>query len=67
MAKVSKRTVNRTLARIGRMAYRPLKAPILSKNTMKTRLLWAKAHETWTVEQWQKVKSECDAREKNDK
>ena len=34
---------------------------------MKTRLLWAKAHETWTVEQWQKVKSECDAREKNDK
>jgi hypothetical protein len=52
---VSLSTVKRSLRLNGIAALRPLKAPILTKKQMKVRLRWAKAHESWTVDQWKQV------------
>lgn len=50
------RTVRRRLFDAGLRACRPLKKPLLTPSMMKKRLQWAKAHSTWTVDDWSKVK-----------
>ena len=57
---VSIDTVKRTLRRHGIVAYRPIKAPSLNAAQKKTRLLWCRAHQGWTVTDWQKVSNFFD-------
>jgi transposase len=56
IARVCSRTVRRSLHLSGISAYRPMKAPFLSKEQMKTRLLWAEAHVHWSAEKWKQVR-----------
>lgn len=52
---VSLSTFKNSLRRSGKMAYRPLVSPRLSKKQMKIRLEWARQHQYWTVNQWKRV------------
>lgn len=52
---VSPQTVRGRLTRMGYVARRPRKKPLLTKRMMKARLDWAKAHIGWTVEEWKNV------------
>lgn len=52
---VSPRTVNNRLLDAGLKAYRPRKKPLLTKKMLVARLQWAKEHEAWTTEDWDKV------------
>jgi len=52
---VSDRTVRRRLVEAGLPARRPRKKPFLTKKQQKARLIWAREHRHWTVEQWDKV------------
>lgn len=54
-SEVSLPTIRRSLVRSGKLAYRPLKSPLLSKSQMNVRLRWARAHAHWTVDTWKKV------------
>ena len=53
---VSRKTVNNRLLEFGLKAYRPRKKPRLTENMKKARYDWAKQHESWTYDDWQKVK-----------
>ena len=52
---ISKRTIQRRLREAGIWKWRAVKRPQLNKKRAKMRLDWAKAHEHWTVDDWQKV------------
>ncbi|XP_065684059.1 transposable element Tcb1 transposase isoform X1 [Hydra vulgaris] len=52
---VSRKTVNNRLLEFGLKAYRPRKKPRLTENMKKARYDWAKQHESWTYDDWQKV------------
>lgn len=64
VATASKSTVCRSLNRSGKMAYRPCKAPLLTKKQMKTRLKWARDHESWSIDMWKKVRWFGNSKEK---
>jgi len=51
----SNRTVRRRLFNAGLRSCRPLKKPLLTPWMMKKRLHWAKAHLSWTADDWSKV------------
>ena len=57
VAQVCSRTVRRSLHLSGMSAYRPMKAPLLSKKQMKTRLLWAQAHVHGSTEKGKQVRA----------
>lgn len=52
---VSIRTIQRSLVRSGRIAYRPLKSPFLTKPQQRVRYQWAIEHRSWTLDMWKKV------------
>ena len=52
---VSTRTIRRRLLNAGFMSRRPAKKPLLSKKNIKARLVFAKSHITWTVNDWRRV------------
>lgn len=54
-ASVSISTIKRTLTRMGRVAHRPKKGPILTAAQKATRYKWCLEHRGWTVQQWNKV------------
>ena len=56
---VSIDSIKRSLRRSGLTTYRPLKSPALSRKQQRTRYLWCKVHENWTVVDWKKVKRWC--------
>jgi transposase len=51
----SRRTVSRRLFASGLKSRRPRKKPLLTPSMIKKRLNWAKAHATWSAEDWSKV------------
>lgn len=51
----SRRTVSRRLFAFGLKSRRPRKKPLLTPSMIKKRLNWAKAHATWSAEDWSKV------------
>lgn len=53
--KVSKKTIARRLKEIGIQKRIARTKPHLSLQHMEARLLWAREHEHWTVEDWEKV------------
>jgi DNA-directed RNA polymerase I, II, and III subunit RPABC1 len=53
--KVSRRTVNNRLLEQGLKAYRPRKKPRLTEKMKQARYEWAKLHENWTQEEWNRV------------
>jgi transposase len=55
LATVSLSTVKRSLARSGIVSHRPVKSPSWTSDQMKVRFQWAKAHQNWSVQQWEKV------------
>ena len=55
IGQVSLRTVQRSLKRVGRQAYRPSKSPSLTPSQCRVRLDWARNHLDWTPQQWGKV------------
>ena len=55
LATVSLSTVKRSLARSGIVSHRPVKSPSWTSDQMKVRLQWAKAHQNWSIQQWEKV------------
>lgn len=61
---VSLNTVKRSLQRQGRMAYRPLKSPNLTAAQKRSRFQWCLAHQSWTLDNWNKV-SDCELFSKN--
>ena len=52
---VSEWTARRALRRIGLVAKEKPKKPALSKKNIKARLLFAKKHKNWSVDEWKKV------------
>ena len=52
---ISTRTVRRRLEDFNLRGPKPQKKPLLSSRNRKRRLAFAKAHEHWTSEDWQKV------------
>ena len=52
---VSSSTIRRRLLKTGRKARRPVKKQLLTKVMKKKRLIWARQHRDWTVEQWKNV------------
>lgn len=52
---VSAQTVRRSLRRLGLKAAPKRKRPLLTARHRALRYDWAKAHKTWTVEDWKKV------------
>jgi transposase len=56
VAQVSVRTVQRSLNRSGRFAWRPRKSPALTPSQMKVRLQWCQKYRPYTREQWQMVR-----------
>jgi transposase len=53
--KASVHTIRRRLVEGGYPARKARKKPLLNKKQKKGRLIWAKDHRHWTVEQWRKV------------
>jgi transposase len=53
----SRRTVCRRLFTAGLKSRRPRKKSLLTPAMVKKRLNWAKAHSTWTAEDWSKVRN----------
>ena len=53
---VSKWTVQRNLRETGFKSVHPTRKPLLTQTMKRKRLLWARNHQNWTVEQWRKVK-----------
>jgi transposase len=53
--KVSRETIRRRLHEQDMDAYRQIPKPKLTKAQKKARLQWARKHENWTLEQWQRV------------
>ena len=56
---VSKWTVQRSLRETGFKSVHPTKKPLLTPAMKRKRLLWAKNHRNWTVEEWRKVRKCC--------
>lgn len=56
---VSKRTVQRRLAEEKLTGHRPTIKPRLNSSMIKKRLKWARAHQHWTIEDWNKVIKPC--------
>ena len=52
---ISRRTVNRRLQEAGLQAYRPRKKPRLTVKMKEDRLRWAREHQNWTTEDWERV------------
>jgi transposase len=52
---VSRDTISRALTSFGYAARVKAKKPRLTINQKKSRLAWAKAHSTWTIDDWRKV------------
>ena len=52
---VSARTIQRRLKEAGIRKWRAVNIPLLTKEHAEKRLIWAKEHEHWTVEDWTKV------------
>ncbi len=52
---LSERTVRRRLQEFGLMARVAKRAPLLTKTHKTARLVWARQHRHWTVEDWQRV------------
>jgi transposase len=52
---VSRKTVSRALKSMGYSCRIKKKKPKLTEKHKKARLAWAKAHESWTSEEWRKV------------
>ena len=48
-------TVLRRLLAAGRKARRPIKKQLLTTAMCKKRLVWAKTHANWTIEDWKNV------------
>jgi transposase len=48
-------TVRRRLCTLGLSAKRPVKKPLLTATMKRKRLQWAKAHSSWTIQQWRQV------------
>uniref|UniRef100_A0A8B9R9L4 Transposase Tc1-like domain-containing protein n=1 Tax=Astyanax mexicanus TaxID=7994 RepID=A0A8B9R9L4_ASTMX len=54
--KVSQQTVHRTMLRMGMRVRKQVGAPVPSTPAHRhRRLLWAREHQNWTVDQWKKV------------
>ncbi|GBM55977.1 hypothetical protein AVEN_45126-1 [Araneus ventricosus] len=49
---VSKRTVQRSLHRMGFGSRRPTRVPLLNARHRAARLAWAREHREWTLEDW---------------
>ena len=52
---VSTRTVRRVLQKNGRVSKRPVKKQLLTSEMKRKRLIWARKHRSWTVDQWKRV------------
>lgn len=52
---ISDRTVRRRLNEAGFKSVRPIRKPLLTSAMKRKRLIWAKNHRHWTVEDWRKV------------
>jgi transposase len=52
---LSVRRIREHLQRCGRRACRPMRKPLLTDSMKRRRYLWAKAHESWTETEWEKV------------
>ena len=48
-------TVRRRLLEADRPALRPIKCQVLTDRMKASRLEWAKSHQSWTLEMWEKV------------
>lgn len=53
--KLSTRSVRRRLCKAGRKARRPLQKSLLTTVMKKRRLVWAKEHRQWSIEDWCQV------------
>lgn len=53
--KICSRTIRRRLAEKGYKTYRAVEKPKLTGTMMQKRFKWAKAHSSWTTDQWRKV------------
>ena len=53
---LSRRTINNRLLEQGLKAYRPRKKPRLTEKMKHARYQWAVQHESWTSEDWSKVR-----------
>lgn len=53
---VSRRTINNRLLEVGLKSYRPRQKPRLTEKMKQARYQWAVQHETWTSEDWSKVR-----------
>ncbi|GFT83243.1 HTH_Tnp_Tc3_2 domain-containing protein [Trichonephila clavipes] len=52
---VSKRTVQRSLHRMGFGSHRPTRISLLNAHHRAARLAWAREHSDWSVEDWKRV------------
>ncbi len=52
---ISEHTTCRTLKQMGYSSRRPHRVPLLSTKNRKRRLLFTKAHQNWTIEDWKNV------------
>ncbi|GFX83455.1 HTH_Tnp_Tc3_2 domain-containing protein [Trichonephila clavipes] len=52
---VSKRTVRRSLHRMGFRSHRRTRIPLLNAHHQTARLAWAREHRNWSVEDWKRV------------
>ncbi|CAI9726432.1 transposable element Tcb1 transposase [Octopus vulgaris] len=52
---LSTTTVKTRLLEAGLKSCRAARKPLLTAQNRKRRLLWARAHKTWTVQQWRTV------------
>jgi hypothetical protein len=59
---VSLRTIQRGLNNRDRRAYRPTFGPYLTPERMRNRLLWAREHKDWSINDWSKVR--CNEKKK---
>ena len=53
--KCSNHTIRRSLVSAGLKSYFTRKKPFISEKNRRKRLIWAKQHRHWTIEDWRKV------------
>ncbi|GBM72218.1 hypothetical protein AVEN_244006-1 [Araneus ventricosus] len=59
---VSEHTVQRTLLDMGLCSRRPTRVPLLTKRHRQLRLQWAREHQDWTMDEWQRVACSDESR-----
>jgi hypothetical protein len=55
VVRVSVDTIKRTLRKHGKLAYRPMKSPLLTPHQKAVRVQWCRQYQLWTAENWRKV------------